>query len=182
ERQPSPELAAGTAVAPRQPTPYRYAALVSRAKELTQMAGQMEAALLAALEKRDAESYNLLKAGQDLELAGATVDLQELRVKEATDGITLAALQQGRAQIQFDHFDELLEKGSLPSEIASGALAAIGAVASSALSGAAKGSVLGGGLAGGALGAGVGLISGLGSIFGLMASNERRKEEWELNH
>ena len=33
----------------------------------------MEAALLAALEKRDAESYNLLKATQDVELAGETV-------------------------------------------------------------------------------------------------------------
>ena len=73
DRQLSPELAAGTAIAPRQPTPYRYAALIARAKELIQNAAQMEAALLAALEKHDAESYNLLKAIQDVELAGETV-------------------------------------------------------------------------------------------------------------
>ena len=106
-----PELAAGTAIAPRQPTPYRYAALIARAKELIQNAAQMEAALLAALEKHDAESYNLLKAIQDVELASETVRLQDLRVIEAMDGIRLAALQKDRAQIQFDHFDGLINEG-----------------------------------------------------------------------
>ena len=55
------ELADDTAIAPPQPTSYRYATLLARAKDLTQTSAQMEAALLAALEKRDAESYNLLK-------------------------------------------------------------------------------------------------------------------------
>ena len=72
----------------------------------------MEAALLAALEKHDAESYNLLKAIQDVELASASVDLQDLRVKEAKDGVRLAVLQKGRAQIQFDHFDGLIDEGA----------------------------------------------------------------------
>ena len=111
DRQLSPELATGTAIAPRQPTPYRYAALITRAKDLIQNAAQMEAALLAALEKHDTESYNLLKAHQDVELASANVDLQDLRVKQAGDGIRLALLQQGRAQIQFDHFDGLIQSG-----------------------------------------------------------------------
>ena len=97
ERELSLEL--GSTIAPRQPTPYRYAALIQRAKEFTQNAAQMEAALLAALEKFATESYSLLKALQDVELAGATVDLQHLRVKEATDGVTLAGLQKQRAQI-----------------------------------------------------------------------------------
>jgi hypothetical protein len=167
ERQPSPELAAGTAVAPRQPTPYRYAALVARAKELTQTAAQMEAALLAALEKHDAESYNLLKAVQDVELASATVDLQDLRVKEAKDGVTLAALQKDRAQIQFGHFDELINEGASELEIASTVLGVVGSV----LSGAAQGSAAGG------IG---GVFSGFGSLFGQIASNERREEQWIL--
>src|SRR5262249_48454992 len=112
DRQRSPALAAGTAIAPRQPTPYRYAALIGRAKELIQTAAQMEAALLAALEKHDAESYNLFKAIQDVELASETVSLQDLRVIEAVEGITMAGLQKERAQIQFDHFDGLLNKGA----------------------------------------------------------------------
>src|SRR4029450_10981294 len=101
----------GTAIAPRQPTPYRYAVLIARAREVIQHAIQMEAALLAALEKRDAESYNLLKAIQDVELAGETVRLQDLRVMEAEHGGTLAEMQQGRGQKEYDHFDALIDAG-----------------------------------------------------------------------
>src|SRR5262249_19382461 len=174
DRQRSPALAAGTAIAPRQPTPYRYAALIARAKELIQTAAQMEAALLAALEKHDAESYNLFKAIQDVELASETVSLQALRVIEAVDGITMAGLQKERAQIQFDHFDGLLSKGGSGEEKASKGLGAIGPVVGGAISGA------GGGPLGAVIGAGLGAISGLGSLFGHHASFDRRKEEWEL--
>ena len=92
----------------------------------------MEAALLAALEKRDAESYNLLKAIQDVALASATVDLRDLRVKESKDGLSLAALQRDRAQIQVDHFDELIDEGTIKKEQASMILGLIGSVASGA--------------------------------------------------
>ena len=51
----------------------------------------------AALEKRDAEVYNLLKAGHDLqEYAGAVVDVHGLQVKEAAQGIGLAERQLDR--------------------------------------------------------------------------------------
>src|SRR5262249_61441672 len=68
------------------PTPYRYGALIDRAKNLVSIAQQVEQAFLAALEKRDAEVYNLLKAGHDLQLAGATVNLQALPVEGAGQG------------------------------------------------------------------------------------------------
>ncbi len=168
DRQLSPELAAGTAIAPRQPTPYRYAALIARAKELIQNAAQMEAALLAALEKHDAESYNLLKAIQDVELASETERLQDLRLKEANDGIMLALLQQGRAQIQFDHFDGLINRGASDLETASMFFGFLGSVVGGAASG--KPGI-------GAIG---GLASGLGSVFGQIASEERREEDWRL--
>jgi Tc toxin complex TcA C-terminal TcB-binding domain len=153
ERQLSADLATETAVAPRQPTPYRYAALIARARDLTQTAAQMEAAMLAALEKRDAESYNLLKAIQDVELAGETVFLHALQVKEASDGIDLAALQKRRAEIQFKHFDDLINGG--PSfweglEFVAGGTAAL-----------------------------VNPLQ-LGSFFGQMASNEQREKDWRL--
>jgi hypothetical protein len=169
ERQLSPELADGTAIAPPQPTPYRYAALIARAKELTQTAAQMEAALLAALEKRDAESYNLLKATQDVELAGETVRLHDLRVKEAKDGVTLAELQQDRAKIQFGHFDELINNGTSDLEIASTVFGILGSV----VGGAGSSDPGVGGLGG--------VLNAYGSLFGHFASNERREEEWILN-
>jgi hypothetical protein len=174
ERQPSPELAAGTAVAPRQPTPYRYAALIAQAKELTQNAAQMEAALLSALEKFAAESYSLLKAIQDVELAGATVDLQDLRVKEATDGVTLAGLQKQRAQIQVGHYEELINEGMSDLEIASTVLGVFGSVVSGAASSGGSGAASGGA---GGLG---GVFTGYGSLFGQIASQERREQGWIL--
>jgi hypothetical protein len=169
ERQPSAELVTGTAIAPRQPTPYRYPALIARAKELTQTASQMEAALLAALEKRDGELYTLLKARQDLDLAGQTVILNQLRVKEASDGIDLAVLQQGRAQIQFDYYDGLINAGTSFWERAGAVLGAIGSVAGGFAKGGGAGSAIGG------------IASGLGSFIGHMTSTERREQEWRFS-
>lgn len=93
------------------PTPYRYAVLVERARNLVSIAQQVEQAFLAALERRDAEVYNLLKAGHDLQLAGATVSLHGLRVKEAEQGIGLAERQRDRASTQRDTYQEWIDAG-----------------------------------------------------------------------
>jgi hypothetical protein len=98
-------------LAPIATTLYRYDYLVERAKHLADRAAQMEAAFLAALEKRDAEYYNLMKARQDIQLARAEVQLQDLRVQEAEDGIALAELQQERSQIQANYYKGLLLEG-----------------------------------------------------------------------
>jgi hypothetical protein len=93
------------------PTPYRYGVLVERAKNLVSIAQQVEQAFLAALERRDEEVYNLLKAGHDLQLARATVSLQALRVKESQQGVGLAELQLDRAAIQRDTYTEWIDAG-----------------------------------------------------------------------
>jgi hypothetical protein len=93
------------------PTPYYYAVLIDRAKQLVSIAQQIETAYLSAMEKRDAETYNLIKAGQDLRLAGAGVQLQDLRVNEANRGIALAQVQQQRSQTQRDTYQQWLTSG-----------------------------------------------------------------------
>jgi hypothetical protein len=93
------------------PTLYRYSALIERAKQLVQIAAQIEGQMLSALEKRDAEHYSLLRARQELGLAQAGVRLQDLRVKEAEGSVRLAELQQERAQIQIDTYEDWLQKG-----------------------------------------------------------------------
>ena len=98
------------------PTLYRYAFLVNRAKELTQLAMQIEASLLAALEKRDEESLRLLQARQSVEMAQLSVRLQDLRVTESFQGVVLAGLQQDRADLQAGHYQRLLNQGRLESE------------------------------------------------------------------
>jgi hypothetical protein len=110
-----PMVVGGRLVAPGttglRPTPYRYRVLIERAKQLVQHAAQIEAGLLAAFEKADAESYNLLKARQDLRLAQGSVQVQHQRVREASEGVVLAQLQQKRAQIQVVGYQGLIAAG-----------------------------------------------------------------------
>lgn len=94
-----------------QPTPYRYQYLIERAKQLVQLAAQMETSMLSALEKRDAEYYNRLKAQQDIELAKGQVKLQKIRVKEAEEGVTLSELQRDRSQLQIEAIQEMIDGG-----------------------------------------------------------------------
>src|SRR5262249_25891295 len=167
---------------PLRPTPYRYTFLVERAKQLAQMAAQMEAAMLSAFEKRDAELYNLLKARQDVKLTRAGVRLQDLRVHEAEDGVKLAQLQQQRAQIQQDYFDGLLDQGRLGlngAEIAS--LATLGL--------AAAGYTVAAGLAyfeklglepSAAISFGAQALATTSSVLAQLASYERRHDEWKF--
>ncbi|HST21597.1 MAG TPA: neuraminidase-like domain-containing protein [Blastocatellia bacterium] len=93
------------------PTPYKYKVLIEHAKELVQLAGQIEGAMLGALEKRDAEAYQLLRARQELNLARAGIQLQNLRVREAKSSVTLAELQRDRAQIQSETYEDWINTG-----------------------------------------------------------------------
>src|SRR5262249_14627769 len=105
----------GQLVLPRvtkaRPTPYRYAVLIERAKQLVDLAARFEAAMLDALKNKENEEYTLLRARQDLKLARAGVRLQDLKVTEAGNGVKLAQLQQARAQFQVDHYANLIEEG-----------------------------------------------------------------------
>jgi hypothetical protein len=92
-----------------QPTPYRFATLIERAKHLAGIAQQVEQSYLAAIEKYDAERYSLFKAQQDMALAHAQVELQDKRATEAADGVVLAELQQDRAAFQVEEYQKLLD-------------------------------------------------------------------------
>ncbi|HBY97188.1 MAG TPA: hypothetical protein DEP84_25130, partial [Chloroflexi bacterium] len=93
------------------PTMYRYSVLVERAKQIAQLAAQVEASMLSALEKRDAEGYTWLKAQQDLRLSASNVRLNDLRVTEAQAGVDLAQIQRERAQLQEDTYQSWIEAG-----------------------------------------------------------------------
>lgn len=90
------------------PTPYYFSVLIERSKHLVGLAQQIEAGYLAALERRDGEVYNLLKARQDLHLAAASVKLQDLRKTEADENVTLATRQKERAETQRDIYQAWL--------------------------------------------------------------------------
>ncbi|WP_239341259.1 neuraminidase-like domain-containing protein [Frankia sp. CiP3] len=98
------------------PTPYRYQTLVEQARALAGQARDAEAMMLAALEKRDAEALNLLRARQEVRVARAGLRLQDLRVNQAEDRVTLAQLQQQRAAFEEEHYRDLLSAGQLEYE------------------------------------------------------------------
>ncbi|WP_019501043.1 OmpL47-type beta-barrel domain-containing protein [Pseudanabaena sp. PCC 6802] len=177
------------------PTSYRYAVLIERAKQLVTIAQQIEAAFLAALEKLDAESYNLLKARHDMQLSRAGVRLQDLRITEAEGGVTLAQLQQQRSQIQTNHYDGLIDEGLIGLE-----QTAIGFMVAAAVLHTSAGIIYGGdailngvkaaftfglfGDPGASLGAMASSLaqaaSTTASILETYASYERREQEWRF--
>ena len=165
-------------------TQYRYAFIIERARQLVALAQQTESTLLSALEKRDAEAYNLLKARQDIAVSQATVQLQTLRVTEAEDGVDLANLQLEKVELTEEHFKELLDGGLNEWEIAQ--MVAIGvAGAAKALAATAKGISPFALLTGtenpvaAAFSAIAAIADATASIDGLRAGYERREQDWQ---
>jgi hypothetical protein len=201
------QLILGGASSQLRPTPYRFNVLIERSKQLANLAQQMEGAYLAALEKRDVENYNLLKAGHELTIADLTVDLQSLRVKDATNGITLAQKQKSRVQTMEATYTRWLNAGFNPWERAmidgyqktreiKDNMAALDYMITSAqaMIDAASAGVATAALA--FAGAAVATVGAFGraafttdlnsveeriAVAGVYASHERRIQEWELN-
>ena len=203
-----PMIAGGRLVLPGtqrlRPTPYKYAILIDRAKQMTSLAAQVEASMLSSLEKRDAEAYSILRAQQDMDYAQAQVRLGDLKVTQAQDGVRLAELQREQAEIRVDTYSEWLAEGLSDSEQESlDALADavdLSNISAYYLMGAAAAhgtqsvitSVVTLGLGGaGELGASLGAMAGAlssraqaksteSSRLAMQASFERRQNEWTL--
>lgn len=160
------------------PSPYRFDVLIQRAKEQVQLAQQIESSLLSMYEKADAENYSLLRAKQDLKVSQSNIKLQDLRLKEAYSGITLAELQKDRVTISSDYYKDLLQ-GSGMSDLELAALSQyIASVAVyAAAGGAAIGSVLSN--AGAILGYAAQSIAATAGLLNQMAAYERRRQDWQ---
>lgn len=179
------------------PSQYRYAVLIERAKNLVAIAQQVEAAYLAALEQRDAKTYDALQAGHDLQVARSTLTMQDIKVADADIGVRLAGLQVERAQLQQDHYAQQLRDGlsgfeqaglvamgtALYLQTSAGVAFGTGAVVETF-----KGIVTLGilGNPGSSIGQTLSAFSGAASIGGQIAQTvagyERREEEWQLQH
>ena len=144
-----------------QPLPYRYGVLVERAKQLAQLAGQIQASLLGTLERRDAAAYDVLRSRQDLSLAEAGLRLHDLKVAQATDGLALAQVGRERADLRLGRAKELLAGAHTGGTIGV-VVAYVKLVASLAAAGYAAGGGGGGGAGGGGGGGQTGSAGGLG--------------------
>ena len=101
------------------PSQYRFRVLMERAKQIVQLAQQLESQFLSTLEKEDAENYTLMKARQDLRVTKETVRLQDMRVRQADNELGMADLQLDKVNFSFDHFVKLLSNPYNSYEIAS---------------------------------------------------------------
>jgi hypothetical protein len=169
------------------PSQYHFRVLIDRAKQIVGQTQQIEAQFLSAMEKRDAEYYNLMKAKQDLQTAKATIKLQDLRVRQANDEKVISDLQFERATTSFDYFDDLIKIGYNGWEIASIAMLETavvlqGLAAASYFSAGARELLLLDGnpfeQAGQGFGQLAGTLSTQAGIFSQIASYQRRDEEW----
>jgi 5-hydroxyisourate hydrolase-like protein (transthyretin family) len=95
----------------RRPTQYRYDTLITRSKELVNLAQQFESRLLRLFEKRDQAEFRQLKAEQRGEIARARVNLQDQRIDKAEERVELAALQRERAQTRVGTYRQWLAAG-----------------------------------------------------------------------
>lgn len=157
------------------PTIYRYRILVERAKQLASTAQQMEASFLSSLEKRDAELYQLLKAGQDIELTREGVRLNNLKIREAEQGIVLTELQKGRAEIQEGHYQNLLNEGISDLELLSLTFLTASLFVPDSI-GMSYGTAWGGSMSVSPSGK----LQTISSITTVLANYERRNQEWRF--
>jgi hypothetical protein len=97
----APRGGGATDQAPR----YRYNFLVEKARQYVDVAQRLESALLQAIEKREDARFDTLKARQAADLAGATVELRSLQVREAESGQAVAEAQLDRANVGSTFWD-----------------------------------------------------------------------------
>ncbi|MDF2866749.1 MAG: 5-hydroxyisourate hydrolase, partial [Gammaproteobacteria bacterium] len=66
---------------------YRFNVLLQKANEVCNDVKALGSALLAALEKKDAEALNLLRQGQEIQLLEAVKTVRENQIEEATENL-----------------------------------------------------------------------------------------------
>ncbi|WMJ75342.1 hypothetical protein RCC89_19575 [Cytophagaceae bacterium ABcell3] len=162
------------------PSLYRFDVLIERAKQQVNIAQQIEGALLSIYEKEDAATYDVLRARQDLRMARSGVRLQELKMREAESNIVLAQLQTDRVRLSMNHFSNLISAGRSGSEENALRLlytsATFHTISSTLYTiGANPMNIWALGAAAASVGQTMGVLS---SISSMIASFERREEEW----
>lgn len=96
---------------------YRFPLLIEKAKSLTSGVMQLGSALLAALEKKDAEALALLRASQEKTLLNMTTFIKEQQINELVE--IKASLEESlkSATRRSDYYTDLLATGLSPGEI-----------------------------------------------------------------
>lgn len=187
---------------------YRFSVWVQKATELCNELKGFGAALLAALEKKDAEALQLLRQGHEIRMLELVRRVREQQVKEAEENITALELSRALAEERHEFYRTRVkvsggESAQIGLTIASTALETGQGIlhATAGLFGAVPDSIFGMvgpfptglaqvkiGTAGttiatsaaSALGVAASITRGLSNIAGLTAGHERRWDDWKL--
>jgi hypothetical protein len=87
---------------------YRFNVMIARAAELAGEVKAMGSALLAALEKEDAEELALLRSKQELELFDKIKTVREEQIREAEANLTGLRESRQTAIVRYRHYQSLL--------------------------------------------------------------------------
>ncbi|MBI4538056.1 MAG: hypothetical protein HY704_00930 [Gemmatimonadetes bacterium] len=95
---------------------YRFGAMLAKAQALTASVRALGSALLAALEKKDAEALALLRSSHELSVLDAVREVKEQQVVEAK--AAREALEESKAAVEAreSYYQGLLDEGLLPEE------------------------------------------------------------------
>ncbi len=96
--------------------PYRFHVMAQKATELAAEVRGLGQALLAALEKRDAESLALLRSGQEIKLLQAMRQVREKQRDEAEEGLDGLKKYRELLDLRRQYYQTLLDQDLLPSE------------------------------------------------------------------
>lgn len=97
---------------------YRFSFLLAKAKEFADQVSQLGGALLSALEKKDAEALILLRQGHENHILELTRGLKESQLEEASENVISVQQSLSNAKIREKHYNDLLQVGLSPAEIA----------------------------------------------------------------
>lgn len=97
---------------------YRFSFLLAKAKEFADQVSQLGAALLSALEKKDAEALILLRQGHENHILELTRGLKESQLEEASENVVSVQQSLSNAKMREKHYNDLLQVGLSPAEVA----------------------------------------------------------------
>lgn len=90
---------------------YRFNVMSQKATELTQEVKSLGGALLAALEKKDAEKISLLRSSHELVVLEAAKEVRILQLQESQAQIAVLQDQKALVTLRLSHYQNLLSKG-----------------------------------------------------------------------
>jgi hypothetical protein len=107
---------------------YRFASMLGKARELTGHLMQLGGALLAALEKKDAEALTLLRTTQERGILELTRRIKEQQLENASASVQALKVGKRNAESRRDHYQRLLSDGLSDAEKAEIALMVVSTV------------------------------------------------------